>query len=284
MAALENECRISSISGATLEKAVKELGEVPGRRAEVIGELRTRIEAEQGSAERAHDGLVFERKDDKFLLRFLRARKFNIDKSLQLYINYYKYRQKHADLLVDFQPSSVEHVFRSRLFGVLDERLQNGSKAFCMYPARWNTEELPPNDCYKAAMIILEEMIDDEETQVHGISIIDNMKDMPFHVVTSFIRSAAIQKSALVDLQDSFPVRFKGIHFLNEPWYLHIVLKLIKPFLKEKHRERFVAHGYEVSGLHEYIDPQKLPGDFGGFLPETREDHLHTLFSISSQV
>ncbi len=268
----------SRISGATLEKAMRELREVPERRAEAISELRARIEAEERSPDRAQDCLRFERKDDKFLLRFLRARKFNVENALQLYINYYKYRQKHADLLTNFHPSSVEHVFRSRLFGVIDRRLKNGSKAFCMFPARWDVEELPPNDCYKAALLILEKLIEDEENQVHGISIIDNMEDMPFHVVTNFIRSDAIQKHALVELQDSFPVRFKGIHFLNEPWYLRFVLRLIKPFLKEKHRDRFITHGYDVSTLHEHVDPQQLPGDFGGFLPPTEDDHLHSLF------
>ncbi len=278
MAAIENAGRISTISGETLEKAKRELREDPERRVEVIRELRTRIEAEERDPERAQDCLTFERKDDKFLLRFLRARKFNVDNALHLYINYYKYHHKHADLLTNLHPSSVEHVFRSRLFGVVDARLRNGSKAFCLYPARWDVAELPPNDCYKAAMIILEKLMEDEENQVHGISIIDNMEGMPLHVVSSFMRSEVIQKRALVELQDSFPIRFKGIHFLNEPWYLHIVLKLVKPFLKQKHRDRFFAHGYDVSGLHQHVNPQHLPGDFGGFLPPTADDHLHTLF------
>ena len=162
---------------------------------------------------------------------------------------------------------------------MLDHRLHNGSKVFCMFPSRWNIEELPPNDCYKAAYMILEKLMEDEETQVHGISIIDNMEGMPFSVVTNFIRSDPIQKGALVELQDSFPVRFKGIHFLNEPWYLHFVLKIVKPFLKQKHRDRFVAHGSDISGLHDLINPQDLPGDFGGFQPPTAESDLHRLFA-----
>ena len=34
---------------------------------------------------------------------------------------------------------------------------------------------------------------------------------------------------------------FKGIHFLNQPWYISIVMAIIRPFLKQKLRER-VSH------------------------------------------
>ena len=269
---------ISSISGETLEKARRELKEIPEKRADAIRELRSRIEELEQDPDKDEDGPVFERKDGKFLLMFLRARKFSIDRAVQLYTNYYKYRHKHASLLTDYHPSSVEHVFRTRLFGVVDKRLKNGSKAFCLYPARWDCEVAPPNDCYKAAFLILEKMMEDEETQVHGITILDNMEGMPFYVVTNFIRSEPMSKRAIVELQDTFPVRFKGIHFLNEPWYLNLVLRLVKPFLKQKHRDRFHAYGSDYTGLHEHMDPQHLPADFGGFLPPLCSTNLHKLF------
>lgn len=38
--------------------------------------------------------------------------------------------------------------------------------------------------------------------------------------------------------QDSFPARFGGVHFVNQPWYIHALYTLIKPFLKDKTRKR----------------------------------------------
>lgn len=38
--------------------------------------------------------------------------------------------------------------------------------------------------------------------------------------------------------QDSFPARFGGIHFVNQPWYIHAMYTIIKPFLKDKTRKR----------------------------------------------
>lgn len=44
--------------------------------------------------------------------------------------------------------------------------------------------------------------------------------------------------------QDSFPLKVRGIHLINEPLFFHPVFALIKPFLTEKIKERVSAHKY----------------------------------------
>lgn len=46
-------------------------------------------------------------------------------------------------------------------------------------------------------------------------------------------------------IQDSFPLKVRGIHLLNEPMFFHPVFAMIRPFLSEKIRQR-------VSGLVTY--------------------------------
>jgi hypothetical protein len=38
--------------------------------------------------------------------------------------------------------------------------------------------------------------------------------------------------------QDAFPARFKSIHMVGQPWYLEAALSMIRPFLKEKTRNK----------------------------------------------
>ncbi|KAG8133637.1 hypothetical protein E2320_011449, partial [Naja naja] len=66
---------------------------------------------------------------------------------------------------------------------------------------------------------------------------------------------------------DSFPARFGGIHFVNQPWYIHALYTLIKPFLKDKTRKRIFLHGNNLNSLHQLIHPDCLPSEFGGTLP-----------------
>ncbi|KAF4803192.1 hypothetical protein TURU_018123 [Turdus rufiventris] len=67
--------------------------------------------------------------------------------------------------------------------------------------------------------------------------------------------------------EDSFPARFGGVHFVNQPWYIHALYTLIKPFLKDKTRKRIFLHGNNLNSLHQLIHPECLPSEFGGTLP-----------------
>lgn len=80
---------------------------------------------------------------------------------------------------------------------------------------------------------------------------------------------------------------------MNQPWYIHAMYTIIKPFLKDKTRKRvntyththtsralslhtsshpFVSpqiflHGNNLNSLHQLIQPECLPSEFGGTLP-----------------
>ena len=270
MSSSDSSDGITSISGETLEKAKKELFEVPERRAGDIQQLREKIDLWEQSPEEEGLSLSFPRKDDKFLLRFLRARKFNQDRALQLFINYHKYRQtKYAHFFEDYNPQAVEHVLKSGLVGVLDARARNGSKVICLFPPRWDYLSTPFVDNFKTFLQILDKLIEDEENQVHGFTVFNNMDGISFYAITQIVRTEQIQKGVLFELlQDAFPARFKGFHLLNQPWYVSIVLSIVRPFMKQKTRERFHMHGADLSELHEVIDPANLPEDFNGEQPE----------------
>lgn len=45
-------------------------------------------------------------------------------------------------------------------------------------------------------------------------------------------------KNMVEVVQDTFPLRFKGFHVVNEPFYFDAIMTVLKPFLKEKIRKR----------------------------------------------
>ena len=117
--------KISCICGETPEKARCELGEDPKTRGTIIQELRDKIEHWEPSPE--DEGLTFSRKDDKFLLRYLRAKKFDTDRALQLYVNYHRYRKKYEHVSGEITPKAAEHILKTGLVSVLPERSRSGS-------------------------------------------------------------------------------------------------------------------------------------------------------------
>ena len=272
------DCPVSSIRGATLAKAKRELGEIPHQRLEMIGQLRDKIH--QWSPTEGNTAPDFVRKDDdKFLLAFLRARKFDLDKALSLFVNYHVYRQRYASILGDFDAISVKHILENGVIGILDTRLYNGSKVVCVYPERWDFENVPFIDNFRATLLLLDKLIEDEETQVHGLSILYNFEGSSFYSMIKVAQSEVVKNPMLIQLlQDAFPARFKGVHVINQPWYVSMVLSIIRPFMKEKLKQRIHMHGTDFDSLHKHINPEDLPADFGGRQPLLRRSSTIELF------
>lgn len=254
---------LSSIGGETLEKARRELGEDPETRAHLIDQLRTKIEEAQGNPE--HEDVKFVRRDGKFLLRFLRARKFNVDRAAQLYCNYCKFRHKYEHIVGDMHPRAVEHVLCSGVMGMTDLRGKDGSTVVHIHPARWDPDSIQFEDNFRAMILILDKVIEDEENQVHGISILNNLHDVTFSTVFKLSQTEPQRKGMFIEMvQDCFPCRFKGLHLVNQPWYISLVVMLVKPFMKQKLRDRFFMHGTDYTTLYEHFDVEKLPPSLGG--------------------
>lgn len=80
--------RVEQLSEETLEKARRELNEIPEEKEQKIKSLGEKITAlqEQGKLPRNC------RTDNRMLVRFLRANKYNVDKALNQYSNYQQFR------------------------------------------------------------------------------------------------------------------------------------------------------------------------------------------------
>ena len=64
--------------------------------------------------------------DNGFLLRFLRARKFDYDRAYQLIVNYYTIRAENKDVLKELTPAAVKHVMDSGCSMMLPKHDQHG--------------------------------------------------------------------------------------------------------------------------------------------------------------
>lgn len=193
---------VSNIAGDTLVKAMKELGEVPEERMEMIGKLRTQLEQwTPDPSDPDEEGLTLRRvDDDKFLLRFLRARKFNIERATKLFVNYYKYRQKYSSLLGEITPEAAAHTLEGNIVSVLPHCSKDGSK---MLVARFGAIDLdlyPLDDMLRMLLVILDKLIEDEETQVHGIAICEDLAEMSLFKMLAVARKEQVAKGVMFEL------------------------------------------------------------------------------------
>lgn len=121
---------------------------------------------------------------------------------------------------------------------------------------------------FKGCVIFLEAATLEPETQVNGAVVIFDMDGLSLQQTWQFTPQFA---KRIVDwLQDSVPMRIKGIYVVNQPKIFNIVFALFKPFLREKLRNRIYFIGNDLEQLHKHISPKHLPAAYGGTSPLPR--------------
>ncbi|XP_029698621.1 clavesin-1-like isoform X2 [Takifugu rubripes] len=224
----------AGLSAETTEKARAELNENPETLHQDIQQIRDMIVT--------RPDIGFLRTDDDFILRFLRARKFD-----------------------QVDDPGIKRALMDGFPGVLENPDQQGRKILILFASNWDQSRNSFIDILRAILLSLEVLIENPELQINGFILIIDWSNFSFKQASKLTPN--MLKLAIEGLQDSFPARFGGIHFVNQPWYIHAMYTIIKPFLKDKTRKRIFLHGNNLNSLHQLIQPECLPSEFGGTLP-----------------
>ncbi|XP_059501880.1 clavesin-1-like isoform X1 [Stegostoma tigrinum] len=249
----------SGLSAEIIEKSRLELNENPDALHQDIQQVRDMIIT--------RPDIGFLRTDDAFILRFLRARKFNHFEAFKLLAQYFQYRQQNLDMFKNFKADDpgIKRALMDGFPGVFQHPDHYGRKILALFAANWDQSRNTFVDILRAILLSLEILIEDPELQINGFMLIIDWSNFTFKQASKL--TPTILRLAIEGLQDSFPARFGGIHFVNQPWYIHALYTIIKPFLKDKTKKRIFLHGNNLNNLHQLIHPEYLPSEFGGTLP-----------------
>ncbi|XP_034416024.1 clavesin-1-like [Cyclopterus lumpus] len=249
----------AGLSSDTTEKARLELNENPDTLHQDIQQVRDMIVS--------RPDIGFLRTDDDFILRFLRARKFDQTETFRLLAQYFQFRQQNLDMFQSFKVDDpgIKRALMDGFPGVLETPDQHGRKILILFASNWDQSRNSFTDILRAILLSLEVLIENPELQINGFVLIIDWSNFSFKQASKLTPN--ILKLAIEGLQDSFPARFGGIHFVNQPWYIHAMYTIIKPFLKDKTRKRIFLHGNNLNSLHLLLQPEFLPSEFGGTLP-----------------
>ncbi|XP_002740576.1 alpha-tocopherol transfer protein-like, partial [Saccoglossus kowalevskii] len=257
----DHEPYVWTLSEKLAETAKRELGETPDVRTKALAEIRKRL----------HDRPdLLCPKDNLFLLAFLRARKFEVDRAFTLLVNWCTMRTNRKDLYGDFTAASIRDAMETGFMATLSFK-DNLGRSISIYRAgTWDVEKFTLYDLIKVPLMLMDLRIRDEEVQINGVVTIIDMEGIGMHHMTH-IGPRMARKIAPIINQDSIPVRVKAIHFINESRLLDVVLAMIKPFMKKKVKERIHTHAHDLSSLHAKVPAMILPCEYGG-LTSSRDD------------
>lgn len=147
---------------------------------------------------------------------------------------------------------------------------------------RGDSKDVPTPDVANSMKIIL--MIGDlrlafEELGVAGdIIIMDAAVATPAH----FARfTPPLVKKFLICVQEAYPVKLKEIHIINVSPLVDTIVNFVKPFLKEKIRQRIHFH-HDLDSLYKFVPKSVLPKEYGGDIGSIKDINGMFLLNLLS--
>ncbi|XP_058214687.1 patellin-6 [Rhododendron vialii] len=209
-------------------------------------------------------------KSDVILLKFLRARDFRVQDSLQMLLKCLQWRSDFgADGILDEELGFKEiegvvaymqgydregHPVCYNDYGVFKDKDQYervfGDEEKLGKFLRWRVQVLERGI----------KMLHFKPGGINSIIQVTDLKDMPK-------RELRVASNHILSLfQDNYPEMVARKIFINVPWYFSVLYSMFSPFLTQRTKSKFVIskEGNVAETLYKYIRPEDIPVHYGG--------------------
>ncbi|KAK5646337.1 hypothetical protein RI129_004801 [Pyrocoelia pectoralis] len=223
------------------------------------------------------------RKDDAYLLRFLHCTDFSVHQAYRRIDDFYELFLEYPDWFATGSPIESKHLIEQNtriiLPGVRD---RDGRRIFISKLGNIDVGQMSAEQSARVDEFWLELIMDEQETQCTGLSVILDMKGYSWRMFRWLTPSNMRFGSKKADL---YPCKELVYHIVNTSMLINASVKLVWPFLTAKLKERFHFHFDDWESLHKHITPDVLPPEYGGTGPELNFEKLNQwLYDNSEQV
>ncbi|KAL3860412.1 hypothetical protein ACJMK2_010536 [Sinanodonta woodiana] len=247
------ECTLDK---ASILKAREELHEIPEERLGALQTFKDWIQQQPWLKTPT---------DSKFLINFLRAKKFSQLEARGLLERYWVRRNKYADWCKGIDPADSQNlnILRDSLSYIpLPGRDKNGRKVVMTRLGQIDTngKSYSYDQLIRACLPVFDTILRDENVQVNGLVML-----MDFTGATIKLQSwMGLENSRKqMDLvQKAYPARIKQINYYNTGVVFEAVFGMIRQFISEKISSRIKIHGQSMVSVYEQVDMSVLPVEY----------------------
>jgi hypothetical protein len=205
---------------------------------------------------------------DEFLLRFLRVTNFNLNQAKEWLIRFWKYRTENPqwftnrDLLKN--PLMVD-IAETAYCLQLPKENKDQQRIFLMRVGHYDTTKYSLDDVTKYAFAVTDILNTQPAAQLYGFIILLDFSNIKLQHVRQFTPDHT--RRYVECWEKMYPVHLRQIHFYNYPGLFDPVLHLFRMFLAKDLKDKIHLHPRSSNeSLHQYIDPELLPSEYGGQL------------------
>lgn len=257
---------VGSMSKKLEEVARLELGETPEIKQQALKRLRELLSGEP---------LLKWPSDDAFLVKFLRARKYNVERACDTIKKYFTCRRENPDIFEGLTPATFPFDVACRqqqLFTVSRKKDSKGRVVFLINAGVWDGKAVSATDFFKVDVVHVEHMLLDEEAQIKGFVAVFNLKGLGVHHLALYTPSNL--RKFMHFAQDCFPMRIKAIYIINNPPVFDVIFQISKLLMKAKHLQRTHFLGNDAEKMRELLPDDLIPEENGGSLERYDYDDI----------
>ncbi|XP_071526876.1 alpha-tocopherol transfer protein-like isoform X11 [Panulirus ornatus] len=247
---------VCTLSEELQQRAKEEINEDPERRAQDIEHIRDWLK---------HQPHIKARTDDWTILRFLRGCKFSLERTKEKLDMYYTCKTLCPEWYKNRDPQD------KKLRSILElgmalplPRVNEGHRRVVLgRPGIRDPTSTSMDDLAQNVLITLDLLLEEDETiGVTGMELVLDTKELTFQHATQMTPVAIKKMSTL--FQEGYPVRPKGLNYINTPAAFDTVFNIFKSFMKEKMKRRVHIHGSDLESLYKEVPKEVLPVEYGG--------------------
>jgi hypothetical protein len=232
------------------------------------------------------------RSDDDFLLRFLRQKKFRVTDAAESCRDYCNFLLENRIFFEGASWQETVAVFPTMGTMILPHKDANGCYTNLVLPHKMRIDETDaqnPQEFGKrqlrASLYLWELWLDDPHLQVHGVNVVQNFEGFSLSAMMTMqkVLTPDVQRLKMGFLKAS-PMRLASICILEQPWYVTVMMSVVKPFLSSKLKKRIHTWGSDWHKLFAMHAPEQLPSEFHGTGLVKWDPQLEPRFSKDTRV
>ncbi|KPI98994.1 Alpha-tocopherol transfer protein-like [Papilio xuthus] len=192
--------------------------------------------------------------DDQRIMTFLRGCKFSLEKAKRKLDMYFTMRAAVPEFFDnrDVMRPELQEILNIVQMPPLPGLTPDGRRVILMRGVDKDAQTPNVADAFKLALMLGDVRLAEEKEGVAGdIYILDASVATPTHFAKF---TPTLVKKFLVCVQEAYPVKLKQIHVINVSPLVDKIVNFVKPFIKEKIRDR----------LYKHVPKEMLPAEYGG--------------------
>nr|XP_045595422.1 alpha-tocopherol transfer protein-like isoform X4 [Procambarus clarkii] len=247
---------VCTLSKELQQRAKEEINEDPARRAADIEHIRDWLK---------HQPHIRARTDDWTILRFLRGCKFSLQRTKEKLDMFYTCKSLCPEWYKnrDPQDKKMRAILELGVMLPLPGYDHLGRKVLLGRWGIYDPNELSMDEVIRGVGIIFDILMqEDEGACISGVVMLGDCTGLTLQHALAFTPAHA--RKTFYFWQEGYPMRPKGLNYINTPAAFDTVFNIFKSFMKEKMKKRVHLHGNDLESLHRQVPKEVLPVEYGG--------------------